>query len=110
MQQRCREIATLLGQSDLIQDSDLLISDSVFAPGYGKLNDATFKALRMAATLEGIILDPVYTAKAMAGLIALVDSGVIKPQQKILYMHTGGLPAVFGYQTDLEEFMTEASQ
>ncbi len=110
MQRRCREIATLLGQPDLIQDSDLLITDSVLAPGYGKLNDATYKALHMAATLEGIILDPVYTAKTMAGLMVLVDSGVIKPQQKILYMHTGGLPAVFGYQADLEEFMTQAKQ
>ena len=99
----------MLDMPGRIGDSDLHVYDRVLAPGYGKLNDATFNALHLAATLEGLMLDPVYTAKTMAGLIALVETGVIKPQQKILYLHTGGLPALFGYQSDLEQFMTQAT-
>ena len=109
LQQRSREVCALLDLPGLIKDADIQIYDSVLAPGYGKLNDATFNAIHKAATLEGLILDPVYTGKAMAGLFALVESAVIKPRQKILFMHTGGLPALFGYQADLEHFMNSPS-
>jgi len=105
LQQRTREICELLNLAGRVTDTDIQTYDSVLAPGYGKLNDATYQAIHQAATLEGLMLDPVYTGKAMAGLMALVASGVIAPGQKVIFMHTGGLPALFGYQADLEQFM-----
>ncbi len=109
LQRRTRELCDLLNLPGLIKESDVNIYDSVLAPGYGKLNDATFNAIHQTATLEGLFLDPVYTGKTMAGLIALVESGVIKPGHKVLFMHTGGQPALFGYQADLEKFMNPAT-
>ena len=58
--------------------------------------------MAMAARLEGLLLDPVYTGKAMAGLIAHVRSGRIAAGSRVLFLHTGGLPAIFAYADPLE--------
>src|SRR5262249_3317833 len=64
--------------------------------GYGAPTDACLEALQLAARLEGLILDPVYTGKAMAGLIAAVRDGRIDAaHQRVVFMHTGGMPALF---------------
>ena len=55
----------------------------------------------MAARLEALLLDPVYTGKAMAGLISLVRSGRIAAENRVLFLHTGGLPAIFAYAVKL---------
>ena len=60
------------------------------------------KAVRMFARLEGVLLDPVYTGKAAAGLIALIRKGHFKQDAKILFVHTGGAPSLFAYQTVLQ--------
>ena len=67
------------------------------APGYEQLNDAARAAIEAAGRLEGLVLDPVYTAKAMAGLKAAVDAGEITPGEKTVFVHTGGLPGLFGH-------------
>ena len=54
------------------------------------------------AQTEGIMLDPVYTAKTFAGVFGLLKEGMIKKDQKVLMLHTGGLPALFGYQDVLD--------
>ena len=59
------------------------------------------EAVRMLAQVEGILLDPVYTGKAMAGLIALIRSGTFKSGQRVLFVHTGGAPALYAYQSVL---------
>ena len=59
------------------------------------------EAIRMAARLEGLLVDPVYTARALAGLAACADDGRIGKGSRALFLHTGGLPALFGYETDL---------
>jgi D-cysteine desulfhydrase len=56
------------------------------------------EAVRMLARLEGLLLDPVYTGKAMAGLIGLVRQGRFKVGEQVLFVHTGGSPALFAYQ------------
>jgi len=109
LQRRTREICELLNLNGLVREADILVHDAVLAPGYGKLNDATFNAIHQTATGEGLMLDPVYTGKAMAGLIELVHCGALQPGQKILFMHTGGTPALFGYQGALEPFMAPDS-
>ena len=53
--------------------------------------------MRLAARTEGIFLDPTYTARALAGLIARVASGGIKREDRTVFMHTGGLPGLFGH-------------
>ena len=70
-------------------------------PGYSLPSPEMVEAVRMLAQMEGILLDPVYTGKAMAGLIALVRKGVFKKGQNVLFVHTGGSPALYAYQNVL---------
>ncbi len=66
-----------------------------FGAGYGATTDACREALDLAARLEGLILDPVYTGKALAGLIAAVRDGRAPHDGALVFMHTGGMPALF---------------
>ena len=69
-----------------------------FGPGYAAPTDECREALDLAATTEGLILDPVYTGKAMVGLIAARRAGRIAPDQKTVFLHTGGMPALFAHR------------
>ena len=100
---RAAEIAAMIGRPDIAFDEDDIdVSDEVHPPGYGKLNESIREAMTMAARLEGLLLDPVYTGKAMAGLIAHARSGRIPPQSRVLFLHTGGLPGIFAYGDRLD--------
>ena len=105
---RTAELAAMIGRPDMPDDNDIDVSDGVLAPGYGKLNDAVREAILMAARLEALLLDPVYTGKAMAGLIAHVRSGRIAAGSRVLFVHTGGLPALFAYRAKLESWLSSA--
>jgi D-cysteine desulfhydrase len=72
-----------------------LIDHDRFGAGYGAATSECRQALDAAARLEGLILDPVYTGKAMAGLMAAVADGRIRPGQRVVFLHTGGMPALF---------------
>jgi D-cysteine desulfhydrase family pyridoxal phosphate-dependent enzyme len=65
--------------------------------GYGVLQEPVLEAMKTAATAEGLVLDPVYTGRAMAGLIAAVRDGDIRPGRRTVFLHTGGLPGLFGH-------------
>ena len=84
------------------------VSDTVLAPGYGLLNDAAREAMALAARREGLLLDPVYTGRAMAGLIDHVRSSRIAPGNRVLFVHTGGQPALFAYAESLGPWLSEA--
>ena len=71
------------------------VDDGFVGGGYGVPSPASEEATRLLATTEGVFLDPTYTAKAMAGLIALVRRGTFDDDQTILFWHTGGLPGLF---------------
>ncbi|MCK6974119.1 D-cysteine desulfhydrase [Enterobacter cloacae] len=71
--------------------------DDYFAPGYGTPNEEGMEAVKLLARLEGILLDPVYTGKAMAGLIDGIAQKRFKDEGPILFVHTGGAPALFAY-------------
>ena len=58
-------------------------------------------AIRLVAQTEGIFLDPVYTSKAMAGLVDLVKKGRFKPTDTVVFIHTGGIPALFTYNKEI---------
>ena len=107
---RAAELVEMIGRADIVLDErDVDVSDEVHPPGYGKLNDAIREAMSMAARLEALILDPVYTGKAMAGLIAHVRSGRIRAGSRALFLHTGGLPAIFAYGAKLDEWLSSGS-
>jgi D-cysteine desulfhydrase family pyridoxal phosphate-dependent enzyme len=74
---------------------DLHIDHTRFGAGYGKPTPECLEAIRAAARLEGLILDPVYTGKAMAGLIGWVREGRLTERHSVLFWHTGGAPALF---------------
>ena len=106
---RAAELAAMIARPAVFDEDDLHLSDEVFPPGYGRLNEAVREALVMAARHEGLILDPVYTGKAMAGLVAHVRSGRIAAGSRVLFLHTGGLPAIFAYGTKLDPWLVSGS-
>jgi len=92
-----------LGTCELLQCNLTLLENKIellegyAEPGYGRPNPKTIEAIKMLAQLEGIILDPVYSGKAMAGLIDQVHKGRYKKDDTVVFIHTGGAPALFTY-------------
>ena len=70
-------------------------------PAYGVPAAATLDAVKLAARLEALVLDPVYSGKALAGLIALIRGGRWTPDDDVVFIHTGGTPALFAYRETL---------
>ena len=101
-------LAAMIDCPDAFDADDVDVSDAVLAPGYGRLNEAVREAMALAARHEGLLLDPVYTAKAMAGLIAHVRSGRVAAGSRVLFVHTGGQPALFAYAESLGSWLSEA--
>ncbi len=83
--------------------SDILVNDRYAAPGYGVLTGAEREAISLFAKYEGLLLDPVYTGRAAAGLLDLIRRGFFKKTETVLFWHTGGQPALFAekYQPEL---------
>jgi L-cysteate sulfo-lyase len=84
--------AASVERADVVADSDFV------GEGYGIPTDSMLEAVRLLASQEAILLDPVYSGKGMAGLIALVRSGHFKKGQNIVFIHTGGATGLFGYR------------
>ena len=78
-----------------LPDAAPLIWDQYVGPGYGVATELSTRALETAARAEGLILDPVYTAKALGGLMAEVESGRLRADDPVVFIHTGGTPALF---------------
>jgi L-cysteate sulfo-lyase len=81
--------------------SKILVDDGYVGEGYGIPAESTFEAIRLIARQEGILLDPVYSAKGLAGLIGMVRAGFFKPEDNVLFLHTGGATALFAYEDQL---------
>lgn len=88
------EIGELLNIADF---PNVLLWDQYFSPAYGAPNNKGQQAIELLAQKEGILLDPVYTGKAMAGLIDNILKETIEGSQPLLFIHTGGSPALFAY-------------
>ena len=82
--------------------NDIVVHDGYVGKGYSYPTDGMVEAVRLVAQSEAILLDPVYTGKAMAGLIDLVRRGEFTDRQSVLFLHTGGSPALFAYEVDLD--------
>lgn len=101
---RTNEVLQMLGGTTKLSDDDVIVDDTVLAPGYGQLNDEVMEAIDLSARCEALLLDPVYTGRTMAGLISMARRGVLKKGQKVLFIHTGGTPALFAYENKLAKF------
>jgi D-cysteine desulfhydrase family pyridoxal phosphate-dependent enzyme len=96
------EIWTRLGEPRVFETKAIPLIESVYAtPEYGFPSQACLAAIRRLAHLEGILLDPVYTGKAFAGLLDLIGKGQLGQDQPIIFLHTGGLPALFAFENEL---------
>ena len=85
-----------LGERREFRPEDVPLIEGRYAgPGYGVMTAETEAAVKLLATQEGIILDPVYTGKAFAGLLDLVKQGYFRPKEQIIFLHTGGGPGLF---------------
>jgi L-cysteate sulfo-lyase len=71
-------------------------------PGYGLPTPGMVEAVTLAARTEGLLLDPVYTGKGLAGLIDRVRKGHFRKDENVVFLHTGGSAALFGYPRDFE--------
>ncbi|MEM6572101.1 MAG: D-cysteine desulfhydrase family protein [Planctomycetota bacterium] len=80
-----------------VTDDDIAVDDRFVGAGYAVPTEAGVRAMRLAARAEGLLLDPVYTAKAMAGLVALLGEGALEGARDVVFLHTGGAPGVFAY-------------
>ena len=91
------ETAQLAGHAIEIEPEDVVVQDGFIGPGYGIPTPEGVEAIRLVARAEGIFLDPTYTGKAMAGLIAEIRSGRITKGETVVFLHTGGEPALFAH-------------
>jgi 1-aminocyclopropane-1-carboxylate deaminase/D-cysteine desulfhydrase-like pyridoxal-dependent ACC family enzyme len=96
---RVSELATeaseRLGERIDFTREDVLANEEYCKAGYGVLTDAEREAVRLFARHEGLLLDPVYTGRAAAGMIDLIRKGFFKKEETVLFWHTGGQPALF---------------
>ena len=83
-----------------MQGSDIEVNDAAFLPGYGQVGPRAARAIRMMAEHEGLMLDPVYTAKSFGTLVSCVEAGDIPRGSRVCFVHTGGLAAMFGYDAE----------
>jgi D-cysteine desulfhydrase family pyridoxal phosphate-dependent enzyme len=100
IQSRCVELGELLDIESQVTDEDIVLLDEFLAPGYGKASEACMQAILAAAQNEGLMLDPTYTGKAMAGFIHRARES--DEDRNLVFLHTGGTPAIFAYEHDLE--------
>lgn len=91
--------AELLGSS-VPAGLEVELWDRYYAPRYGEPNAATLEAISLLARLEGVLLDPVYTGKAFAGLLDGIANGAFPGHGPLLFLHTGGAPALFAYHPE----------
>jgi L-cysteate sulfo-lyase len=99
LKQNVSQLASLaserLGKRIEFSPDEVLANANYCSAGYGVLTEAEREAIRLFATFEGILLDPVYTGRAAAGLVNLIRKGFFKRDERVLFLHTGGQPALF---------------
>jgi D-cysteine desulfhydrase family pyridoxal phosphate-dependent enzyme len=87
--------ADVMGMDNDVAKQQLVLRDDYVGQGYGVVGDLEREAIALTAKHEGILLDPVYTGRAMGGLIDMIRQQTFSPQDKVLFWHTGGAPALF---------------
>lgn len=92
------EILALLGSDVTLDDRDVIANSDYVGEGYAIPASSTIEAVKLLAETEGLLLDPVYTGKAMAGLIDYVRKGKFRKDERVVFLHTGGPVALFAYE------------
>jgi len=101
MAETANHAAERLGVDITVSPEEVHNTDAYVGEAYGIVTQEGLEALRLMARTEGILLDPSYTAKALAGLIDLIRRGEIAPESTVVFLHTGGTPALFAYAEEL---------
>lgn len=92
------EICTHLGKPHPFSPAGVpLIEDTYVGQGYAVPSEAGMRAIRLAARKEGLLLDPVYTGKSFAGMLDLIERGALGKEEPVIFLHTGGMPALFAF-------------
>jgi len=91
------ETAKRIGMREEIPADQITCFDDYVGPGYSLPTDSMIEAVKLLAQTESILLDPVYTGKAMAGMVDLVRKGHFAEGSNVLFLHTGGSPALYAY-------------
>jgi L-cysteate sulfo-lyase len=91
------ETATRLGHERLVSPEDIFCNADYTGAGYAVMGEPEREAIRLLARTEGLIVDPVYTGRALAGLIDLVRHGAFAHNDSIVFWHTGGQAAIYAY-------------
>jgi D-cysteine desulfhydrase family pyridoxal phosphate-dependent enzyme len=95
------ETMQTMGETGSISEESILVDDRFLGAGYGILGGLEREAIHLFARQEGILLDPVYTARAAGGMLEMVRRDEIRSSESILFWHTGGIPAVWAYAKEL---------
>ncbi|MBX3140950.1 MAG: D-cysteine desulfhydrase [Trueperaceae bacterium] len=98
-----RATAELAGARSLPTADDVVVLDDYVGAGYSLPTDGMIEAVKLFARHEGVLLDPVYTGKAAAGLIDMVRRGAFGRHENVVFLHTGGSPALYAYQDVLTD-------
>jgi 1-aminocyclopropane-1-carboxylate deaminase/D-cysteine desulfhydrase-like pyridoxal-dependent ACC family enzyme len=93
--------AELLGGSERFDPAQVLVDDRFLGGGYGVMGEPEREAIELFARNEAILLDPVYTGRAAAGLLSLARSAELRAGERVLFWHTGGVPALWAYADEL---------
>jgi L-cysteate sulfo-lyase len=94
-----------LGTGGIVSEEDAVIFDEYIREGYGIISREVTEVIRLVFSREGIVLDPVYTAKAFVGMMDLIRRGFFAPSDKVVFFHTGGTPALFPNRFKIAEFL-----
>jgi D-cysteine desulfhydrase/L-cysteate sulfo-lyase len=94
---KMKSVIEAIGIDIRIPDADILCDDSMLAPGYGLPNQATVEAIAYLARREGILLDPTYSGKTFAVLLAMLQRGDFSADEHVVFLHTGGTASLFAY-------------
>ena len=102
------ETADLLGMSGAVKRERVVANSDYVGEGYGIPTPGMVEAVSLLAQTEGILLDPVYSGKGMAGLVDLIRKGHFKKDANIVFVHTGGSAALFGYMSAFDSTLPSA--
>jgi L-cysteate sulfo-lyase len=102
LEERTRNVIGMISEvsdipRDIVGDREIIINDEYIGTGYGRPSVAGVAAIRMVAENEGVILDPIYTGKAMSGMLDLIRKGALDNARDVVFLHTGGAPAIHPY-------------
>lgn len=95
------ETAAMIDLKEKWSPDDIQVVDGYVGPGYGVPSEGSIRRIRQAAQSEGVLLDPVYTGKAMDGLAGSIDKGIVKRGSRILFIHCGGGPSLYPFAKQL---------